>query len=620
MPKPKGLSQIAVFSFVVFILLFVNSLMADAQVSIKLTSNDSLNIQKWSKLAADFERNNDPKEASRYFDNIGLLYWDHNFYLPAIQNFKKSISLNEKVNNQSGIAMLNNNIAMIYADLGDFANSAEYFNKTLAYRRSHHENIGIISGQINLSVVLNHLKRFDESVKGLEEALSLAREMNDLNQMKSCYGMLAETYERAGKPEKSLYYFNFYKTFHEQIIKKKEVQSQKKEDEANLRVSLVEAEKRYKELELSMKDKELLDVTEKKDTLMKSLTRKQLQIVVLNREKELRILAKNKEEERLKHEELRHRNQVVFAYILSLLLVLIIVIVFRSNLRRKKHNKILAEQHKEILIQKNLFEKANNELAIKNKDITESINYALRIQQSMMSSKLSFSDIFPESFVFYLPKNIISGDFYWYRQIDEDRALLAVVDCTGHGVPGAFMSVLGSSIIRQIVDQQKVYRPDEILHLMDLGVYESLNQNFTDIRDGMEAAVLLIDKKNKMISFSGAGLPLVYFENGEMSYVKGAARAIGGIRKLAEKEFVCKDIVLNGEVSLYLFSDGYADQYDSLGQKKFLIKNFRAFLNNVRDLSMDEQFGCLLDTFDQWKGKQKQTDDILVVGIKVCTD
>jgi serine phosphatase RsbU (regulator of sigma subunit) len=181
------------------------------------------------------------------------------------------------------------------------------------------------------------------------------------------------------------------------------------------------------------------------------------------------------------------------------------------------------------------------------------------------------------------------------------------------------MSVLGSTIIRQIVDQQKIYEPDQILHLLDQGVYESLNQNFTDIRDGMEAAILLIDEKKKQISFSGAGLPLVFFQNGELNYIKGEARAIGGSRKLTEKEFVCQDIVLNGEVSLYLFTDGFADQYDRLGQKKFLIRNFRALLTEIQDLNMEDQFGSLLDTLDHWKGKQKQTDDILVLGVKVKT-
>jgi len=279
----------------------------------------------------------------------------------------------------------------------------------------------------------------------------------------------------------------------------------------------------------------------------------------------------------------------------------------------------LQEHRDELSQQKEQLEKQNEKLLKQRKSITASLEYALRIQQAMMAQQSELKDLFPESFLFYLPRDFISGDFYWYRKLDEHRSIIAAVDCTGHGIPGAFMSMLGSSLLSQIIEQNKIYEPETILDLLDTGIVRALNQNITNNCDGMEVSLVLVDREKNEIKFSGAGLPLAYLKDGELEFIRGSKRPIGGLQvpNLHKQSYITHTIPLVEGTICYMFSDGYADQFDKAGKRKFLVKNFRDLLSELKDKPMDEQFGHLFDTLISWKGKQKQTDDILVLGFKV---
>jgi tetratricopeptide (TPR) repeat protein len=269
-----------------------------------LSRQDSALVDKFLQEYEDQLNRGNLKEASRFLNETAFIYWEHNKYRQAIRYYEQSAGINEKIQNENGLAMIHNNLGMLYADIGDYERSYEYFQKTLAARRSENKKLGMISALVNMSVVLNNLQRYDESAQGLEEALTLAREMNDPIQMKSCYGMLSETYEKAGNIEKSIHYFNLYRTFHE-LVQREEVSALKTAlweeklagEMAEERASKTEEELEIKKVELREVQKEV----ERYNALIKqfdsvshvyyeSLSRKKLEYEVLQKANELNEL------------------------------------------------------------------------------------------------------------------------------------------------------------------------------------------------------------------------------------------------------------------------------------------------------------------------------------------
>jgi serine phosphatase RsbU (regulator of sigma subunit) len=294
-------------------------------------------------------------------------------------------------------------------------------------------------------------------------------------------------------------------------------------------------------------------------------------------------------------------------------LALLIVYTFRIRTRTLRR---LNQQYKEREIVTKKIEKQKEELSIKNKNITDSINYAQRIQLALMPSQKVFKTIFPESFILYMPKDIVSGDFYWVNEID-DRVFFAVVDCTGHGVPGAFMSIIGFELFRRITTIEKVKKPSNILNNLN----EDFARIFKDVeditvRDGMDLAFCTIDKKRKVLEFAGAFNSIYIIRDNKIMEIKGNRFSIGlSDADDDNMEFVNHEISLEDDDVIYLFSDGYADQFGGPEGKKFKYRRFRHLLLTVHQLPMERQYDFLKQSIMEWKGELEQVDDILIMGI-----
>jgi serine phosphatase RsbU (regulator of sigma subunit) len=261
---------------------------------------------------------------------------------------------------------------------------------------------------------------------------------------------------------------------------------------------------------------------------------------------------------------------------------------------------------------------ANQLLAEKTKKITDSINYASRIQQSILLEEKEVKKILPESFIFYAPKDIVSGDFYWLSEV-ENKTIVAAVDCTGHGVPGAFMSLIGNTLLNEIVNEKKITDPSEILNMMHVGVMKALRQNSDGhSQDGMEMSLCIIDKKSGKIEYAGAMNPVYILKNGEVNVVKPDVQSIGGINPLSNKavEFSSQQLPIEKNMFLYMFSDGYMDQFGGPENKKFNTVRFKKMISNFSETPLDKQKEVVAQTINDWKGEQKQIDDMLVIGIK----
>lgn len=285
-------------------------------------------------------------------------------------------------------------------------------------------------------------------------------------------------------------------------------------------------------------------------------------------------------------------------------------------------NEELNQTIEELDLTNEQLNKMNIELEKKNSDITESINYAKRIQSAMLPHDTYVTQDFPKHFIFFRPRDIVSGDFYWFGKKNfqgEDYQVLMVADCTGHGVPGAFMTILASSIIHEIVKYKDYISPKDILYTLDRKLNETLqSQNGSKVNDGMDMGILVINEKEKSLQFAGAKTPLYYVRDEEFHQVKGSIFPIGGSHQYkTAKQFEDFELQLLPNDMLYLSSDGFQDQFSKEMGGKYLKKNFRNLLLKISPLTVEEQEENLQIELDNWKGGIRQTDDILVVGLKI---
>jgi len=523
---------------------------------------------------------------------------------------------------------------MIYADKKQYKKSLDYFEKTLVARRVGKEKIGIISALINQSVVFNKLEKYDESTKNLGEALDLAREMNDPAQMRSCYGMLSETYEKAGNTQQSLYYYNYFKTFNNLVTEKRIKKSNEELKNERLQRELAELEKRNKELELAKTEKKLEKTeeevnifSEKQKELLQTLSKQEMSLKIIKQESEIKEL----ENKQLKTEK---RQQTIIIGTISILLLFIgifSVILLRLYREKNRFNKILLnknqeiyQQKEEIEAQRDELEKSNIIIEQKNNAITHSINYAKHIQSAMLNRKNKFLNYIPDSFILFKPRDTVSGDFYWYSKIGS-KVFIIVSDCTGHGVPGGFISMTGSNLLTNIIEHSNIHDPANILIELDKGIIETLNQNSSENSDGMDISVCVIDEQAKTLEYSGAKSPLIIFQNNEMSYIAPDKSTIGGIqharkkKKNTKKSFTTQkfDLSSSSDTAIYMYSDGIVDQFDSNNKKKFSRKQLKGVLQNIHHLPMNKQKEKIREVTENWQGNNHQTDDITIVGFKI---
>jgi len=262
------------------------------------------------------------------------------------------------------------------------------------------------------------------------------------------------------------------------------------------------------------------------------------------------------------------------------------------------------------------------EIEIKNKHITDSIRYAKRIQNAILPPDSYVKKLLPNSFILYKPKDIVSGDFYWMTK-KSDLTVYAAVDCTGHGVPGAFMSIVGNNQLNYAVDVKKARKAGTILDYLNEGVIETLREKGNDhvavsgVKDGMDLALCIIDKKNMKLQFAGANNPLCLIRDGELTLIKGDRMAIGGNFSDDLPKFTNHEIDLQKGDVLYTFSDGYPDQFGGEDGRKFMAKKFRELLVQIHKNPIEEQEKILDEILEKWRGREEQVDDILVIGVKI---
>ncbi len=279
--------------------------------------------------------------------------------------------------------------------------------------------------------------------------------------------------------------------------------------------------------------------------------------------------------------------------------------------------------HLEELVDERTFElnKEKEIVEIQNLEIKKSIQYAKRIQTSILPSVSYIKQHLPDSFILYQPKDIVSGDFYWFTNIDS-KLIIAAVDCTGHGVPGAFMSIIGYTALNYIVNDKRILEPSVILKELDKQVKISINNqqgdNVENSYDGMELGICIIDYEQNKLEFSGANRPMYFKNKSSLEKVNTSKNSIGGDNKFSgTKEFKTFRTTFNKGDSIYLLSDGYVDQFGGPKGKKFMSKNIALLIEEVGSFSMKDQGKLFEKNINDWRGLEDQVDDIMVIGFRL---
>ncbi len=447
---------------------------------------------------------------------------------------------------------------------------------------------------------------------------------------------------------------NLYKVTDEALTEEKEVTRQQKAVIDSQRLLIAEQEKMILEQEERLKA--LNDEIAKKQTTLEQkvviLNRQEKQIVnqkdqivkqkeevdkqnliITDREKEINIRNGQIAEqdsmissqkvimfEQLKAIE-KQRLLIYFTIIALILVSGLVYYIYRgyrikkeANIKLEEKNRLISAQKDEIQKQKEIAENQRDLIVYQKKHITDSIHYAKRIQTALLPSLELFSDEI-EHFVLYKPRDIVSGDFYWVAKIDGKQVVIAA-DCTGHGVPGAFMSMLGVSLLNEIILNKKIIQPDQVLNVLREYVVHSLKQSVqtSGVKDGLDMCVCLIDFENNKMQFAGANNPLWIISGGQMNEIKGDKMPVAIHDNMSP--FTNHIIDLKKGDTFYIFSDGYADQFGGPQQKKILNKNFKMLLQRFHELPMLEQGAKIDEFFEGWRKELEQIDDVCVIGIR----
>ena len=312
-------------------------------------------------------------------------------------------------------------------------------------------------------------------------------------------------------------------------------------------------------------------------------------------------------------------KQIKFRYIMGALFLGFVIAIAASVTARKisrVYEKQIEQKNEKITVQR-------DQIASKNQEITDSINYAEKIQTAVLPSKKLLNEIITDHFIIYRPKDIVSGDFYWFTQTDK-YFIIAAADCTGHGVPGAFMSMLGITLLNEIVNNRNIVEAKEILNELREAVKKSLRQegNYNEQKDGMDIALCVLNNKEQTLQYAGANNPLYIIRKNseskehELLEYKADRMPIGIFPK-DHLSFNNNDIKLEEDDRIYMFSDGFADQFGGEKGNKFKSKNLKNLILSVQDKSMEEQKKWMENSLDEWQGNYNQVDDILLIGIKI---
>lgn len=525
-------------------------------ISDKRNKNE-IALEYYNKSLDIKENLNDSLGVAVTLNNIAIIFNKQNENEKAFKYYEKSLSIANKLKNNRQISISLNNLASLHKKKGELDKALDYFFQSKKLNEEIGDKEGLALNLMNMGRIYKEKENFSKSLESSEEALSIAKKINNPELLKNIFGSLSETYEKKEGITKALSYYKNYSALEDSLFN---IESSKQ---------IAEAETKYQ--------------TEKKEQENK----------LLRKDNELQ-LAKN-EQQLTKNKQQRMINYSIGGF--ALLLIGGVSYYYRQT-------KIKEKQRKEIAFQKKIVDE-------KSKEVTESIQYASILQRAVLPNDEEVKRILGEdSFVLYKPKDIVSGDFYWMTQ-KNGKSLFAACDCTGHGVPGALMHMSINAFLNEAVNEKQLEKPNEIFDDVKNGIMSSLKEQ----KDGMDSILCSWDKEQNTLEFACANNPLYLIRDDEIIKYKKDKMCVGYEDEL--KPFTYNKIDLKKNDLIYIFSDGFQDQFGGQRGKKFGPKNLRELLILIKDESMTKQKESLDKTFSGWKGNLEQVDDVLMIGLRV---
>lgn len=571
---------------------------------------------KYNLLAANlFTKNKNKAGLAKCYTSMGVIYWYQGMYNQAQDYFYKNIRLSKELGDEEGMAASYGNLAIIFDELGRLDSSLAYYKKALAIYQKDNNQMQLGSCYDNMSLIYLQKGDFKSALefhgKGYEIRKNIADTMGIMASMEN----LGTIYIKQKNPDKAIEVSNQVLGIARRF--------QAKEDVKYALFNLRDAYEMKGDIKSAYQiQKQLMGL---KDSIRN--------IENMNHIAEMEARFKNKEQEaelgeiklqqKLKEQENeisnRKKNSLIIILVVSgISFLLVSTLIFKRFKDKQKVAEELEKKNTAIESQKLIIDKAYAELAEFNKNITDSIRYAKRIQQAIFPTKEKMQRCLPDSFVFFQPKDIVSGDFYWVEHIGDD-VYFALVDCTGHGVPGAFMSIVGVNLLNQALFESKLTSPAQILNQINIGLEATVKQTEEEsvIRDGMEITLCKWNKKKNEFVFAGANHIMYQVRNGELITHRGDKHPIGASYTEMHRDFTNVNITIEKGDMFYLTSDGYPDQFGGPKGKKFKFKQLEEKFVQISTQSLSEQKEQLSKTFNDWKGAFEQLDDVLVMGIRV---
>ncbi len=597
-----------------------------------------LAVDNYQKSLVLSEKINDLESVSSCCNNLGIIHTKSKRYDWALEYYNKSLAIKKKLGDKRGTATIYNNMGDVYFFQYKYDDALKYYKMSLEIREDVKDIRGIAISTKNIGKVFSKELKFKEADINFQRSLKINEEIEDLEQKAELLTEMANLYLNQKKFNKSI-------SFAEQAV-----------EIGNKLQALPRLEEAYHVLALAYENQNNINAAytyfkkyiKIKDSIYSDEEHKQIQ-----KETKYQVDKKNQEIEtqRIKQEAeqkaMRLRMSILLGGLVAMLLFAFIL--YRSYKQKTKANVILEEQKKEIQkakeeieAQRDLVMEKNELITAAKKEIEDSIIYAKNIQHAVLPSKDMLEEILPEHFIFWRPRNIVSGDFFWMKKV-KNFVVITIADCTGHGVPGAFMSMLGLMFLNETVTTRSIDSSGEILNNLREKIKTSLHQSGKEgeAKDGMDISFFIINTDTNELQFSGAFNPLyIVRENSLITDVskiendnikacypqdeslKATLFEIKADRQPIaiysyEKDFTTNIFQLQKGDMIYSFTDGYPDQFGGEEGKKFNAKRFKEFFLSIKDYPMLEQEKLVEKNFYNWMGNLEQVDDVLLMGIKI---
>lgn len=545
-------------------------------------SNYSKALEYYFKALKMNDETGNKKGQAYNLGNIGGVYYDKGNYSSALSYYFKALKITEEIGDKNGQALNLGNIGITYNNQGDYSKALEYDFKALKI----FQEIGDERGQaINLGAigkVYTEQGQYSKAENYLKKAESLNRLLRNTYNLKGNCDGFSKLYEKTGKYQLALKYYKEYISLRDSL-----------QSEENYKAAL------QNEMQYNYEKQAALDsIANAKEMKIK-------EAAIAQQQAELKV----------------KRNQQYALYGGLALVIVFGVFMFNRYRVTKKQKLIIEEQKAEVDTQKAEAEKQRDAISKQkeiieeaHKEITDSIRYAKRIQSAILPPEKLVKELLPESFILYLPKDVVAGDFYWVER-QNDIVFIAACDCTGHGVPGAMVSVVCNNGLNRAVREYNLVEPGKILDKTREIVIAEFEKSEEEVKDGMDVSLCALDIKNQQLYWAGANNPLWMIHNNAIEVTVPDKQPIGKTDNPAA--FTTHSMPLQKGSTIYIFTDGYQDQFGGEKGKKFKAARLKDFLLSVQHESMARQKEMLLDNFLQWKNELEQVDDVCIIGIRL---